>query len=235
MLVTYSSVVDKALQVEQLRAENELLRDYTTKVRKLEADLRTNRMVLRKMMELAGIESDDLGAARFAGIETDSNLTATGGADVYAGSSGGSAAESDTNRHVPNLIPMDGTVSRGYAPGNRPGQIKHLGIDIAGREASPVFAAGAGIVEFSGWDEHLGNMVIIDHQNGYKSHYGHNRASLVTVGDEVGKGELIALSGNTGNSSAPHLHFEIRLNGKSIDPGTLIDVNRIGELSSNGR
>ncbi len=89
----------------------------------------------------------------------------------------------------------------------------HGGVDLAVDEGTPVYAADNGkviVAEDSG--NGYGSYIILDHQNGFKTLYGHNSQLLVSVGDVVGKGEKIALSGNTGNSTGPHLHFEVQVN-----------------------
>ena len=91
-------------------------------------------------------------------------------------------------------------------------------IDLAVPIGTTVRAAAAGKVIFSGTQSGYGRLVIIDHGNGITTRYGHNSKLLVSVGQWVEAGERIALSGNTGNSTGPHLHFEIRINGSSVDP-----------------
>jgi murein DD-endopeptidase MepM/ murein hydrolase activator NlpD len=95
---------------------------------------------------------------------------------------------------------------------------RHNGIDIALPTGTPVKAADGGIVKFSGKYGGFGNLVIIDHGDGYESYYGHNDKNLVSKGDKVHKGQTIALSGNTGNSTGPHLHFEVRRFGVPANP-----------------
>lgn len=95
----------------------------------------------------------------------------------------------------------------------------HSGVDLAVAEGTPVYAADNGkviVAEDSG--NGYGNYIIIDHQNGFKTLYGHNSELLVSVGDIVAKGDKIALSGNTGNSTGPHLHFEVHVNDEKVDP-----------------
>jgi murein DD-endopeptidase MepM/ murein hydrolase activator NlpD len=95
---------------------------------------------------------------------------------------------------------------------------RHNGIDIGLPVGTPVKAADGGTVKFSGKYGGFGNLVIIDHGDGYESYYGHNEKNLVSKGDKVHKGQTIALSGNTGNSTGPHLHFEVRRFGAPVNP-----------------
>ena len=94
----------------------------------------------------------------------------------------------------------------------------HKGVDLAVSEGTPVYAADNGKVIVSEWSDSYGNYIIIDHQNGLKTLYAHNSALLVNVGDTVTKGRQIALSGNTGNSTGPHVHFEVHYNGVAVNP-----------------
>ncbi len=101
--------------------------------------------------------------------------------------------------------------------GHRWGKM-HNGLDIAVVTGTPVKAAADGKVTYSGDNGGYGIMVIIDHGNGVETRYAHHSRNAVKVGQSVKRGEVIAYSGNTGNSTGPHLHFEIRYNGNPVDP-----------------
>ncbi len=98
----------------------------------------------------------------------------------------------------------------------------HPGIDLAVPEGSHVLAAGGGNVEATGTDSAYGLFVLIRHPGGYETMYGHLSRVLVSKGVPVRAGQVVALSGNTGRSTAPHLHFEVRRYGRSIDPLSLV-------------
>jgi murein DD-endopeptidase MepM/ murein hydrolase activator NlpD len=110
---------------------------------------------------------------------------------------------------------VHGVVTSGF--GWRWGRM-HEGIDIAVGSGTPVVAAASGIVIVSGWMGGYGNLVVVDHGNGLATAYGHNTSVTVSVGQSVSQGQLIAYSGNTGNSTGPHVHFEIRVGGVAVDP-----------------
>lgn len=96
---------------------------------------------------------------------------------------------------------------------------KHGGIDIGIPIGSAIYAADDGVVEKSGWNTGgYGYMVLIDHGNGIKTRYGHNSKLYVVAGEEVRKGDVISLSGSTGRSTGPHLHFETIVNGTRVNP-----------------
>jgi murein DD-endopeptidase MepM/ murein hydrolase activator NlpD len=95
----------------------------------------------------------------------------------------------------------------------------HPGIDVALSEGSGVFASDTGTVTFAGWNIYgYGNLVVINHGNGYETFYGHLSAINVFPGQIVYQGNVIGAVGNTGNSSGPHVHFEVRTNGNQDDP-----------------
>ncbi|NLM37851.1 MAG: M23 family metallopeptidase [Firmicutes bacterium] len=93
----------------------------------------------------------------------------------------------------------------------------HWGIDLAAPAGTPVYAAAAGIVTFSGWRTGYGLVVVLDHGS-YQTKYAHNTENLVRVGDEVRRGQSIAKVGKTGNATGYHLHFELVINGEKVDP-----------------
>ena len=105
----------------------------------------------------------------------------------------------------------------------------HPGMDIAVAAGSPVRAAGAGEVLRAGDDPVYGRFVVIAHADGYESVYGHASRVLVHPHEHVRAEQVIALSGSTGRSTAPHLHFEIRHNGRPVDPRGLIAPDSLGE------
>lgn len=94
----------------------------------------------------------------------------------------------------------------------------HVGVDIGVSQGTPVRCTGSGTVIAAKYSNSYGYMVEIDHGNGYQTIYAHNSENTVAVGDSVAQGDIIALSGNTGDSTGPHLHYEMHYNGEVIDP-----------------
>lgn len=118
-----------------------------------------------------------------------------------------------TPRQTAYRWPTYGVVTSGF--GQRFGQM-HAGIDIAGPIGTPIFAAASGVVVFAGWSpEGLGNVVTIRHGDGNLSLYAHNESLLVRKGQKIKQGQQISTMGSTGNSTGPHLHFEIHPQGRS--------------------
>ena len=125
--------------------------------------------------------------------------------------------EVDKSNFIPNICPVemtDGRVSSEFGMRDHPitGERKmHTGIDLAVDHGTPVIASADGQIEFAARRGGYGNLVIIDHLNGYKTRYGHLSKILVTEGDHVKRGDTIALVGSTGDSTGPHLHYEVRI------------------------
>ena len=120
---------------------------------------------------------------------------------------------------IPSLWPLKGYVTREfYTTGGEKSDLYHPGMDIAARRNTPVQTSAEGIVVTSGWDETFGYQVTIDHGFGIQTLYGHNSRNIVKEGDRVVRGQTVAFVGNTGESSAPHLHFEVKKNGVPVDP-----------------
>jgi murein DD-endopeptidase MepM/ murein hydrolase activator NlpD len=95
---------------------------------------------------------------------------------------------------------------------------RHEGVDVAGKLGTDILAVAAGVVTWAGKRSGYGNLVEINHGNGYVTRYGHNRDVVVQVGDTVKKGQVIAHMGSTGRSTGPHVHFEVRRNGRVVNP-----------------
>src|SRR5829696_535491 len=113
------------------------------------------------------------------------------------------------------IWPVHGVLTSGF--GWRWGRM-HEGIDLAVPMGTPVVAAAAGTVIVAGWMGGYGNLVVVDHGGGIATAYGHNTSVTGGVGQQVAQGQLIAYSGNTGHSTGPHVHFEVRINGGAVDP-----------------
>ena len=92
------------------------------------------------------------------------------------------------------------------------------GVDFASKRGTPVVATADGVVIFSGWQSGYGRLVEIRHMDGIVSRYAHNQKNLVKEGDMVEKGQTIAKLGSTGRSTGPHVHFEVRKNGRAVNP-----------------
>jgi hypothetical protein len=122
---------------------------------------------------------------------------------------------------IPSHLPAGGYVSSKFGIRRSPFTrrlTRHAGVDIAARYGSPVFATADGIVTYSGWRKALGRTVVINHGYGIVTKYGHNSALKVKVGDVVTRGMTIASVGASGRATGAHLHYEVWINGKVVDP-----------------
>ncbi len=131
-------------------------------------------------------------------------------------------------KHIPTgigsgsfMFPASGRISSVFGPRwNR----QHKGLDIANSTGTDIMAADEGVVSYSGQMTGYGNIIIIDHKNGYKTYYGHCSELFAPKGKIVEKGEVIAAMGSTGNSTGPHLHFEVRVNDVAQNPENYVTV-----------
>jgi len=229
-------------ELRSLRIENELLKADNQKIRQLEAEVSQLENFRRRVLTLANEGSN--GDASSSATKRDSRAPSAIIAEERSTRSGLGAALSDgsqdggagTGGEGARLLqglppvqrsssvtplgwrwPVEGVVSKGFQASTVPGK-EHHGLDIAAAHGTPVLAARGGRVSFAGQDSVFGRLVIIDHGGGIESLYGHNSTLRIGAGDTVTAGQEIARVGSTGESSAPHLHFEIRERGVAIDP-----------------
>jgi murein DD-endopeptidase MepM/ murein hydrolase activator NlpD len=121
----------------------------------------------------------------------------------------------------PSLWPITGVLKSSYGvrldPFSGEGAF-HKGIDLAAPKGTPVRVTADGVVERAQWDGGYGKLIVVDHGNGVETYYAHLASVLVVPGLEVRKGQIIALSGGTGHTTGPHLHYEVRLGGVPVNP-----------------
>jgi murein DD-endopeptidase MepM/ murein hydrolase activator NlpD len=135
------------------------------------------------------------------------------------------ASEPTELSNVQMALPVVGRLTSHYGVRSDPFTSEekfHHGIDIATPLGTPIHAALPGTVTFSGWKQGYGLTVIISHAEGYATQYSHNSANLVQVGERIDHKQPIARVGESGRATGPHLHFEVKLEGKIIDPLRLI-------------
>lgn len=225
MSIFYGKLLYEVVVGKSLKQENERLRRYNARVVELEEELREYRRFVQKVAELAGVQyqgstkSQLAYHSEFIEMEDLSELPVVTEVGEGTSSLADSTKEpSDSLRHIPLGRPIEGWITQGFSVGVPGFGREHPGIDFAAKTGTEVKSTASGSVIYVGWDETYGNLVAIDHGNGYVTYYGHNSKNLVNVGDSVLRGDVIALSGNTGRSSAPHLHYEIRKDDIPINP-----------------
>jgi len=126
---------------------------------------------------------------------------------------------------TPSILPTQGWLTSDFGVRLDPvfaDRKMHEGLDIASAHGQPVVAPSDGTVVFRGWEGGYGNVLVIDHGYGVKTRYGHLSQTLVSLGDRVKRGARIAAVGNTGKSTGPHLHYEVRINGVAENPRKFI-------------
>jgi murein DD-endopeptidase MepM/ murein hydrolase activator NlpD len=207
------------LERQQRRILERRLDAMTTRmarVHSLEIQLEETTLVLLKVQEMLGVRE----------ALPDSQLQAMVAREAHSGEAlalleSGLSSEGQQLLHAsPSTWPVRGWVTREFI-GKR-GDDYHPGIDVAATEGTPIRTAGDGVVLVAGWNEEYGNFVLIDHGFGLTTLYGHNSSLSVRKEDRVRAGDVIAFLGNTGRSTGPHLHFEVRRNGIPVDPRTFL-------------
>jgi murein DD-endopeptidase MepM/ murein hydrolase activator NlpD len=143
----------------------------------------------------------------------------TGHVDL-GGASAGAILQPDGGDSVPSGWPLPGQLTSGFGWRQFLGRTQfHTGVDLAVGEATPVLAPASGTVLQAGSFPGYGNAVLILHGAGFASLVAHLSGFTVEIGDWVRRGQVVGHSGNTGNSTGPHLHYEVWLDGRVVDPG----------------
>ena len=141
------------------------------------------------------------------------NKTSTGSVNVASNTS-----SSKVSLGIALTRPVSGIITSRFGSQSSLRRSSHTGLDIATSTGTPVLAAAAGTVTFSGWQGSYGYLMVITHGNGVQTYYGHCNSLNYQAGTQVAQGQVIATVGSTGNSTGPHLHFEIRVNGVAYNP-----------------
>lgn len=131
------------------------------------------------------------------------------------------AEQKDIHLATPLGWPVAGTISSPYGYRNHPVREErrfHTGVDLSVPSGSEVKATADGIVSFAGWTENSGIVVVVEHGHGFSTAYAHNRKAFARVGQRIARGDVIAMSGSTGLSTGPHVHYEIWRDGRHVDP-----------------
>ena len=143
-------------------------------------------------------------------------------AESLAEASDSLMAHNELLQSTPSILPAAGVLSSRFSASRfhpiHHEALPHEGVDISAPQGTPILAAAKGVVTFAGVMSGLGNTVEIDHGFGYVTRYGHASKLLVRQGQEVARGEVIAQVGSTGISTSSHLHYEVRIRGKAVNP-----------------
>jgi murein DD-endopeptidase MepM/ murein hydrolase activator NlpD len=214
LAVLYLPIVRAAARVPGLERQVVRLTSDNAKVRQLSIELDSVEMRYGQLRQMIGadIVRDPLALS--------SSLPLAPAVRARAGNEPRPPGPGPT---VPREWPLDepGYVTRGQVGAGTPEEA-HPGLDIAVPVGTLVRAAGGATVGQVGEDPEYGLFVLLNHPEEYQTMYGHLSRTIVTAGQEVEAGQVIGLSGNSGRSTAPHLHFEIRQRGTSLDPRTMV-------------
>lgn len=136
---------------------------------------------------------------------------------------------------LPSRWPLSGQIVSRFGYRAFPWRGFHSGIDISGQYGAPVYCTADGLVEFTGWRQGYGKTVIVKHNSGLSTLYGHNSRFAVSVGQRVKKGQLVCYVGTTGWTTGPHLHYEVRRGDQPVNPIVYLDVNILSASRMLGR
>lgn len=201
------AAVEVMIEGKQVQVSNyaSSIDDYESTIAALEADIAATDQAIAEaeaayQAQLAAQQAAAAGSTSSA--PTDVNITYTGGTLQWPVSSGGSISSYFGHRESPGGI----------------GSTNHKGLDIACPTGTPIVACEAGTVIAAGYSGSMGNYVTVAHSANMSTTYMHNSSLCVSVGQTVSRGEVIALAGSTGNSTGPHCHLGLRINGTYVDP-----------------
>ncbi len=224
--ITYSRLATLAVETKKLRSENQYLRKQNEVIREIEKEIARIEEMRRQIESWAGVlslsqveHSSSQGEVAIGPSLEPRRYTYKILKPLFTWSS------------TPGMIPpVYGWISRGFIEADERTRA-HPGVDIVAPRGTPVRSVLDGIVTFAGWDDIYGNLVVIRHNDSLSTVYGHNEEVLVSVGDSVKQGDVIARIGSTGKSTAPHLHFEVLKNDVAVDPAIYVNFS---EISSRG-
>lgn len=170
-------------------------------------DLITSEQAISKLYQEPPKEVTTVAKKEVAKYDTKGNV------NTSLTTSGGKA-----NIGISLIRPVSGTITSRFGVRSNIRKSAHTGLDIATSSGTPIVAAASGTVTFSGYKGSYGNMIVITHANGIQTYYGHCSKLYVAAGTQVSQGQTIAAVGSTGNSTGPHLHLEVRVNGVAYNP-----------------
>jgi murein DD-endopeptidase MepM/ murein hydrolase activator NlpD len=240
-IVTTGSAVTRRAEVARLRVENRELSEVNQRLQETvvtvqgrldEFEERTSRLALAAGLDTEPVEYPERGLGgdrvgsggpydRLPG--SPENLMSQGEAirEQLAEVEASLAEQAEVWAATPSVAPVSGLMTDGFGRRRDPftgRRAFHKGLDISARRGTPVMAPADGVVVFTGRNGGLGKTVRIAHGFGFTTVYGHLDAIDVEPGDEIRRGEVLGALGNSGRSTGPHLHYEVHLDGKAVNP-----------------
>lgn len=211
-IASYGTVASRASRAALLERENRKLEAENAKVDEIAENLERTERAYAQIREMAGLPPVGPGAANAAVEPRPRPGTLESGEPAPP-------SESTGPDSVPSGWPL---AIKGFVTAGFSGPEGHLGVDIAVPVHTPVVATAEGSVVAAKSDPVYGHYVVLDHGGGIETMYGHNALLLVEEGERVTRGQAIAYSGNSGRSTAPHLHYEVRREGRAVDPAPFL-------------
>jgi len=216
LIFSYGKLNSQIVLNQALSRENKGLKEYNSKVKELEQELKEYRLFAYQVAQIAGVKFP-------AGADTSKNLK-----EKKLLLSTTKLQNSDFKSQkipifstIPTGLPVQGKIIKSFSPDAKTKKKEHSGVDISARIGTEIRATADGVIDSVGQDKKYGNLVVINHENGYKTYYSSCSEIYVKKGERVKRGNVIALSGRTGRP-APHLHYEIRKDGIPVDAGEFI-------------
>jgi murein DD-endopeptidase MepM/ murein hydrolase activator NlpD len=206
----YGHIFWRASQYEIMKKRTREVEEKFSEIQALKSELSALKRTEAKLQHMLGISQQPV-LLSLDDITRNTSLNASVSGDPALLSNSEDTLSVSLERSTPSIMPVKGWVSAKMGD-------HHNGVDIAAREGAPVVSAADGIVTFAGWDNYFGNKVEVAHGQKFSTMYGHNAKLFVKEKQAVKQGQVIALVGSTGQSSGPHLHYEVRINGKPVDP-----------------
>lgn len=226
----YGNLISKDMKIRVLEARNKELMDKSSKLILFEDEFNVLKSQTTKIANMLGVQYSEIVA--LPKKQSDSGEVTTAAAIPNEQNAGAPVSLPDipsgtpTNKpsitgekKVPCIYPVEGVISQKFSS-------EHSGVDFAAKFGAEVLSTMDGEIAYAGWDETFGYIVRIKNDNGYMTVYGHLSKFKVEEGNTVRCGDLIGFVGSTGRSSAPHLHYEVLLNGTPQNPENFLGNNR---------
>ena len=211
----YVSNFEEAEQVvNSLKEKNSANIEQISIVEKYETDIQdlvTSEEAISKLY--VEPEKKEIAVAKAKTQTTAAKYTSSGSVNTT-----GTTSTAKASIGISLIKPVSGIITSRFGAGSAIRRSAHTGLDIATATGTPIQAAAAGTVTFAGYKGSYGNMIVITHANGIQTYYGHCSALYVSAGATVAQGQKIGAVGSTGNSTGPHLHLEVRVNGVAYNP-----------------
>ncbi len=208
--------------IEKQESLETLIATKEGEISDLEDDIKSNEKKIEKLEEAAATAAKKKKEAQEAQADAEAKAAAASGGSSSSGSSGSAGASvvsgNGTFTHpCPGYSRISSTFGYRTAP-TAGASTYHKGVDFAAPQGTPIYAAEAGTVTSASYSGNAGNLIVINHGNGLQTYYMHTSKMFVSAGQKVSKGQNIGLVGTTGNSTGPHLHFQVMRNGTAVNP-----------------